>query len=95
MNPMIPADRFWGKPLAMMALQQGFPAMNFEIVNGRWCVNLFCGFSEVDAAPNWKTIGVQQFYKEALLAEDYGLRVREKCRQYGIKQHRGLPCATG
>lgn len=95
MNPILPADRFWGKPLATMALQQGFPAMNFEIVNGRWCVNLFCGFSDVDAMPTWTTISVQQFYKEALPADGYGLQLREKCRQYNIREHKGRPCEIG
>lgn len=91
MNPMIPADRFWGKPLATMALQQGFPAMNFEIVNGRWCVNVFCGFEpdkESGYVATWKTISVQQFYKEALLFDDYWRQVRAKCRQYNIREQR-------
>ena len=67
----------------------------FEIVNGRWCVNLFCGFSDVDAMPTWTTISVQQFYKEALLADGYGLQLREKCRQYNIREHKGRPCEIG
>ena len=87
MNPMFPADRFWGKPLATLALQQGFPAMNFEIVNGRWCINLFCGFCDADFLPVWKTIGVQAFYKEALLMQDYGQKLREKCKPYKIRKY--------
>jgi len=87
MNPTLPADRFWGKPLATMALAQGFPAMNFEIVNGRWCINLFCGFSDADFLPVWKTIGVQAFYKEALLTQDYGQKLREKCKPYKIRKY--------
>ena len=72
MNPMLPADRFWGKPLATIALAQGFPAINFEIVNGRWCINLFCGVEydiEEGAVTKWKTVTVQQFYKETLCNE--------------------------
>jgi hypothetical protein len=70
MNPNMPINRSrWAKELAGMALREGLSAMNFELYNGRWCINIFGGF-EIDddyqSRAVWKTVTVQEFYKDVM-----------------------------
>lgn len=52
----------WCLSLAQKALARGYPAMSLELRNGRWCINLFCGFKYTDKLyAQWTTMSVQAF----------------------------------
>lgn len=73
MSLTIPASRTkWTRGITLAAVHAGYAVMNYELYNGRWCVNVFCGF-DLDAdniiAAKWKTETIQDFYKRVLTDE--------------------------
>jgi len=97
MNPTLPADRFWGKPLATLALQAGYVGATFDIYDGRWYIFLFLGMvpnEDYGYTPSYIGIPVQEFYKSMLLGEP-PIKFKRHVNRYNINEHKRYVCATG
>lgn len=70
MNAAMPISTSkWGLALAQKALALGYPAMNLEIREGRWHINLFSGFaydSNKGVIAQWSGVTVQEFCKRMI-----------------------------
>lgn len=70
MNPMMPINTTrWSKGITELVQMDGYAVMNYEIHNGRWCANIFGEFvydPDCGTRVTWKTISVQQLFREAL-----------------------------